>query len=127
MSGSDRARDVDPQRPSKVWRILLVVVVAGLVGLLIWWAWLPSRLSEGGGNLLEVANQTDEPITIIQLGDDGVRTEVAEIPAHTTLETILACASEELMAVDRQGAKISRRPASEECNLTTWVIGAGSP
>jgi hypothetical protein len=108
--------------PRSVWVGGGLIAVAVLIGLLFWWLWLPSQLGEGGETLLKVANQTGESVTVVQVGDDGVRTEVAQIQPHITIETVLACASEELVALDRQGAEIARRSASEGCNLKTWVV-----
>jgi hypothetical protein len=98
------------------------VVVVAFLAFLAWWLWLPSQLSEGGETFLKVANQTDQVVTVVQLGGDGMRSEVAEVPAHSTVETFLPCGSAELIAVDEQGSVVARRPASEECNLTTWVV-----
>jgi hypothetical protein len=99
-----------------------VVAVTAFAGLLIWWVWLPSQLGDPEKSFLHVANQTDELLTVVQLGGGEIRAEIAEVPAHSTIETYLPCGAAELIAENRDGVVVARRPPSEECNLKTWVV-----
>jgi len=98
-----------------------VVVLTALAGVLIWWVWLPSQLGDPDTRFLHVANQTDQRLTVVQLGGD-LRAEIAEVPPHSTIETYLPCGAAELIAVNRDGVVVARRPPSEGCNLKTWVL-----
>jgi hypothetical protein len=87
MSGSDEhGGQVELKRPG-AGLILLGVVVAALLGLLVWWLSLPALLSEGSHDPPKVANRTDETLVIVQVRADGGRTEIATATPHSTVET----------------------------------------
>jgi hypothetical protein len=125
MGRSNATANGEPQRPRNRWLIIVLLLgSAAVIGLVVWMV-LPSQMGDDAPDGLVIQNKTNEPLTVLIVAGDGTRPKLADVPPLATVRTFDSCGAAELVAVDRSEIVVARRPASNECDLTTWVIEAG--
>jgi hypothetical protein len=126
-AGKRSETDRPPAR--KPWWLVLLLLLGGLalLGYLAWAVWLPSQMGDDARDGLVIHNHTDELLTVLIVAGDGTRPELTDLPPKSTVKTFDLCGAAELVAVDRNRAVVGRRPASDGCDLTSWVIEQADP
>jgi hypothetical protein len=123
MVRSNATASSEPRRRRRPWPIVVLVLgFAAVVGLILWTVYLPSQMGDDAPDGLVIQNKTDDPLTVLIVAGDGTRPKLAEVRPQSTVRTFDLCAAAELVAIDRNQAVVARRQASDECDLTTWVI-----